>query len=111
VGSVLIVDDSELVRAVLRSALADAGFVAATADGLTEAVREVDGCAVALVDAHLHRAAEVAKSLRSHNPEIHIVAMTALAQVDDVEFADTVLPKPFTLAQLTAVVTNAFSDP
>lgn len=110
-GSVLIVDDSELVRAVLRSALADAGFAATTAAGVADAVREADGCSVALVDAHLHGAAEVAEALRSHNPAIHIVAMTSLAQVDDLAFADAVLPKPFTLAQLTAVVTNALSGP
>jgi CheY-like chemotaxis protein len=111
VGSVLIVDDSELVRAVLHSALADAGFAATTAAGVADAVREAEGCAVALVDAHLPRAAEVVESLRAGNPEIYIVAMTALAQVEDLDFADAVLPKPFTLAQLTSIVTNALSGP
>jgi CheY-like chemotaxis protein len=111
VGSVLIVDDSELVRAVLRAALADAGFTATAVADAAAAVREADGSAVALVDAHLHRAAELAGALRTRNPAIHIVAMTALAQVDDLAFADAVLPKPFTVAQLTAVVTKALSDP
>jgi DNA-binding response OmpR family regulator len=109
VGSVLIVDDSELVRTVLRAALADAGFEAATADDSAGAVRHAPGCFIALVDAHLDDAAELAETLRHGNPAIQIVVMTSLAKLEDIAFADAVLPKPFTLAQLTAVVTNALN--
>jgi CheY-like chemotaxis protein len=114
---VLVVDDEEAVRLVLKTVLASAGFHVVEAAGGEEAVRQVrnaDGQFDAvLLDQHMPglSSTETLRLLRQHLPPSKIVLLSGMPILEP-EAAGSMagerfLPKPFANEELVRVVREA----
>jgi len=115
---ILVIDDEELTRGVVRVMLARAGHeVVEAVDGVAgiEAYRR-DATDMVLVDMFMPAldGIEVLRRLRAEFPDIKIGFMTGGGQREDADViklaeeagADVILRKPFSSGELTAAVTG-----
>ena len=100
---ILVVDDDDRIRSLLRQYLAKAGFRVSAAQDAAEARRKMDGLAFDLLILDVMMPGEsgfdLARSLREHN-DVPIILLTAKGEASDrIEGlktgADDYLPKPF----------------
>jgi CheY-like chemotaxis protein len=121
-GIVLVVDDQESVRALLRRELSDAGHTVLEADDGAEALhlvrRRNGGVDLILSDVvmpHMN-GTELATIVGTEFPEIPIILMSAFAPagVARVGLGETIVPvlqKPFDPEQLSELVQVALQHP
>jgi nitrogen-specific signal transduction histidine kinase len=121
VGTVLVVDDDQAVRALAASVLEEAGYTVELAENgihAIERLREL-GQAVSLILLDLTMpelgGAEAAPELRRIQPDIPIVAMSGYGDAEVAErfsgaHIDDYLPKPFGPDQLAAKVRNVLTS-
>ena len=112
-GTILLIEDEEMVRSVAERALTRAGYTVRSASGGEEALRLLD--ADPAIDAVISDVAmpgmdgpQTVRAIRERLPLVPVLFMSGYAEeqarrridVDDAAF----LPKPFSVAQLTAAV-------
>jgi DNA-binding response OmpR family regulator len=110
---VLIVDDDEVIRSLLRLTLPDEGFDVVEAESGDHALELVDGRAPALVllDWRMpgRSGAEVLPELKSRYPETPVIVLTAEPETPNRRQAeslgaDVFITKPFSPLQLLATI-------
>jgi two-component system, cell cycle sensor histidine kinase and response regulator CckA len=112
---VLVVDDSDAVRAVARRLLAHLGYQVLTARSASEARVALKSrtTPVDLLITDLVMPGEngvlLARRARAHNPRLGVLLVSARAQaIEELEHEfGPMLPKPFTLEQLASAVRTA----
>lgn len=118
-GTILLVEDEDMVRAVAERALVRAGYTVVTAsqgeEGLERfaAMDKVDLILSDVVMPTMDGPAMV-RAMRAKRPDLPVLFMSGYAEeqlrqsinIDDVSF----LPKPFSVAQLTEAVSAALDD-
>jgi two-component system cell cycle sensor histidine kinase/response regulator CckA len=119
-GTILLVEDEEVVRAFAARALRGKGYVVVEADGAQAALEAVraPGAAIDLVISDVvmpqMNGPALAREIRAVRPDLKIVFISGYAEdafrggidaLGDVGF----LPKPFSLKQLAAKVKDALS--
>jgi two-component system cell cycle sensor histidine kinase/response regulator CckA len=118
VGTILVADDEEGVRALVTSVLQEAGYTVELANDGAETVEKLrvlgDRVRLILLDLTMPTlgGAEAATELRRMNPAIPIVAMSGYGDIEVMQrFSDAgiddFLPKPFSPEQLAAKVRDA----
>ena len=117
-ADVLVVEDQEAIRLMMRAILEGAGFVvreAVTGEAAVEVFRQHAGSiGLAVLDRHLPGMDGIATArvLRQQDPELPLCFMTGNALANQsAEIAElgpiAVLPKPFKIGDLVLVVRNA----
>jgi len=105
----LVVDDDASIRLLCRINLELDGWRVVEAGTLQEARAELDGDEVHVVvlDVHvgLDDGIEFMHEVRRDHPRLKVALLTGSEQVAD-SGSDAVIPKPFTIEQLTATVAN-----
>ncbi len=118
-AKILVVDDSEEVREVLRELLSRHGYTVVTAPDGESGLVELESRSfdLAMVDLGLPGISgmEVANRLKQRWPATHVALMTGYGDRMGPEDAkangvDFILAKPFSLDQLRSVVDNALSQ-
>ena len=109
-GTVLVIDDEQLVRSVLKDMLAAMGFEVQEADsgaaGLKLLEHLVPEPVLVVVDLSMPSmsGAEVMNTIRSKRPHLPIILTSGYGEIDAIEWADVFLPKPFTFSSLQSKV-------
>jgi two-component system cell cycle sensor histidine kinase/response regulator CckA len=109
-GTVLLVDDARLMRAMLAEQLEDLGYAVLVAPSASDGLRlaeEWKGCIdVLLTDVHMPGmpGPELATELRRMSPTIRVVFMSGSGASAP---TGTLLVKPFTQAQLAEAILTA----
>ena len=107
--TVLVVDDDASIRLLCRLNLELAGWRVLEAGTLREARAELaaNDVDVVVLDVHVGSAngIEFMHELRRGHPQLKVALLTGSEQVADAG-SDAVIPKPFTIEQLTATVAN-----
>ncbi|HON25398.1 MAG TPA: ATP-binding protein [Myxococcota bacterium] len=109
-GTVLVIDDEQLVRSVLKDMLAVMGFEVQEADsgaaGLKLLEHLVPEPVLVVVDLSMPSmsGAEVMNTIRSKRPHLPIILTSGYGEIDAIEWADVFLPKPFTFSSLQSKV-------
>ena len=103
--TVLVVDDDPSIRMLCRLNLELDGWSVREAATIREARERLDGVDVVVLDMHLGSGSgvELLRELRHDRPGVKVAMLTGSDRLDDVD-SDAVIPKPFTLEQLTATV-------
>jgi CheY-like chemotaxis protein len=121
-ASILIMDDDQAVRTMMRRALERAGHRVSEAQDGAEGMKLYRDAPVDLVITDLYMPGqdgiETIQQLRDEFPRSRIIAMSGGASVAaegplrDAEMfgADATIAKPFTMQRLTDVVTDVLSD-
>ena len=113
--AVLVVDDDEAMRSLVRTALELRGARVRTAAGMHEALAGEDTFTLALVDLSLgeHRGDEVLRLLRREGRVERAILLTGSpdAQLDSDGSPDAVLRKPFELEELSRVIDVVLGEP
>jgi CheY-like chemotaxis protein len=118
VGRVLVVDDGELLRDLMRDALVAGGLEVAVASSGAEAAAIADESPVELLVTDIAMGEisgpELAAHLRASRPELRVIFMSGHAEDVLPEGAlaypgTAFLRKPFTIAELTAQVRELLS--
>ncbi len=103
----LVVDDDASIRFLCRLNLELAGWSVREAATLAQARTELahGDVGVVVLDVHVGsgNGVEFLRELRRDRPELKVAMLTGSDKLDDVE-SDAVIPKPFTIEQLTATV-------
>lgn len=115
-GTILVVDDEELIRRVVVKLLERRGYVV-EAEGHAKAALErvsAGGVALVLTDVLMPDmdGTELLLALRRRHPEVPVVAMSGGGRISAASYLATmgalgaaaVLPKPFTEGELLAVI-------
>lgn len=112
--SILIIDDNEQVRALLRQVLEKAGYLVMEAANGLEGLRQFQQTPVALVITDLlmpdRDGLEVTMALHRDSPHVKIIALTGgtgepdLLDVAKLLGAHRTMKKPFTVAELLEAV-------
>jgi len=117
-AQILVVDDSEEVREVLRELLSQQGHTVVTCEDGESALAELETrrFGLAMVDVGLPGISglDVAKKLKGRWPDATVVVMTGYfdrvgPEGTQAKGVDFVLTKPFTLDQLRLVMRHAYS--
>jgi DNA-binding response OmpR family regulator len=107
--TVLVVDDDASIRLLCRLNLELDGWRVVEAGTLRDARAELDGddVQVLVLDVHVGsgNGIEFMHEVRREHPLLKVALLTGSEQVADVG-SDAVIPKPFTIEQLTATVAN-----
>jgi DNA-binding response OmpR family regulator len=107
--TVLVVDDDASIRLLCRLNLELDGWRVVEAGTLQEARAELNGDDVQVVVLDVHvgsgNGIEFMHEVRREHPRLKVALLTGSEQADDVG-SDAVIPKPFTIEQLTATVAN-----
>jgi DNA-binding NtrC family response regulator len=107
--TVLVVDDDASIRLLCRLNLELAGWRVCEAGTLQQARAELDAqdVGVVLLDVHVGTGSglDFLDELRRERPQLKVALLTGSAQVAD-SAGDGVIPKPFTIEQLTSTVAN-----
>jgi DNA-binding response OmpR family regulator len=107
--TVLVVDDDASIRLLCRLNLELDGRLVLEAATLQQARAELDAhdVDVVLLDVHVGTGSglEFLQELRRDRPELKVALLTGSEQFGDVG-SDGVIPKPFTIEQLTSTVAN-----
>ncbi|MEO7413935.1 MAG: response regulator, partial [Opitutaceae bacterium] len=119
---ILIVDDDELFRPMLRATLTKMGHSVREADNGDEAMLmfEQESAEVLMTDLIMpgKEGLEIIGVFKSRFPELTVIAMSGAGRIVETNYlklataegADAVLEKPFTREQLAAVLAP-FADP
>ena len=117
-NQILVVDDSEEVREVLRELLSQQGHTVVTCEDGESALAELETrrFGLAMVDVGLPGISglDVTKKLKGRWPDATVVVMTGYfdrvgPEGTQAKGVDFVLTKPFTLDQLRLVMRHAYS--
>jgi DNA-binding response OmpR family regulator len=104
---VLVVDDDASIRMLCRLNLELEGWSVLDAASLAQARAHLDTTAVdvVLLDVHVgsDSGTDFLAELRRDRPELKVAMLTGSDRLEGVE-SDAVVPKPFTLEQLTSTV-------
>ena len=107
--TVLVVDDDASIRMLCRLNLELDGWEVLDAGTLAQAREQVDAGRVDVVvlDVHVGTGDGVAfmHEVRREHPELKVALLTGSDRVDAAG-SDAVIPKPFTIEQLTSTVAN-----
>jgi CheY-like chemotaxis protein len=108
-GTVLLVDDEELVRATAADMLADLGYEVIEATSADDALRLVDGGLAPdlLVTDHLmpgRTGTELARVLKAQRPGLPVLVVSGYADIDGIAPDLPRLTKPFRQSDLAAAV-------
>lgn len=105
--TVLVVDDDASIRLLCRLNLELEGWTVREAATLAQAREELaDGdVGVVVLDVHVgsDNGVEFLAELRRDRPDLKVAMLTGSDKLHDVE-SDAVIPKPFTIEQLTSTV-------
>jgi DNA-binding NtrC family response regulator len=113
---ILVVDDSEDAREVLRRNLISEGYEVVTAPGVVEAAEILDSTPIDLVITDLKMpkvgGLDLIRHVRAHFRDVGIIMVTGYASIETAvaavkEGAENYLPKPFTDSELLSVVREA----
>jgi DNA-binding response OmpR family regulator len=112
--SVLVVDDDASIRLLCRLNLELDGWSVREAATLAQAREELTpgDINVVVLDVHVGsgNGVEFLQELRRERPQVKVAMLTGSDKLDDVE-SDAVIPKPFTIEQLTTTVANLAARP
>jgi DNA-binding NtrC family response regulator len=107
--TVLVVDDDASIRLLCRLNLELDGWHVLEAATLPHAREQLAAADVNVVVLDVHVGAdngiEFLRELRRDRPQVKVAMLTGSADVGDVA-SDAVIPKPFTIEQLTSTVAN-----
>jgi DNA-binding response OmpR family regulator len=107
--TVLVVDDDASIRLLCRLNLELEGWHVLEAGTLALARRQLDTEEVGVVVLDVHvgtdNGLEFLNELRRDRPDVKVAMLTGSDHVGDVG-SDAVIPKPFTIDQLTSTVAN-----
>jgi two-component system cell cycle sensor histidine kinase/response regulator CckA len=120
IGTILVADDEEGVRALVTSVLEEAGYTVELARDGAQAIKKLQTLSgrvrLILLDLTMPKVggAEAALELRRLQPGVPIVAMSGYGDIEVMQKfseagVDDFLPKPFTPEQLAAKVRDALS--
>lgn len=105
----LVVDDDASIRLLCRLNLELEGWRVLEAATLQHAREELDANAVDVVVLDVHvgmdNGLEFLHELRRDRPDVKVAMLTGSERIGDVG-SDGVIPKPFTIEQLTTTVAN-----
>jgi DNA-binding response OmpR family regulator len=105
--TVLVVDDDASIRLLCRLNLEFDGWRVLEAATLAEARRQLEQTEVQVVVLDVHvgsgNGIEFLHELRRERPELKVAMLTGSDRLEGVD-SDAVIPKPFTIEQLTATV-------
>jgi CheY-like chemotaxis protein len=111
---VLVVDDEEPIRHVLRDILFGLGFEVVTAGGGEEALRLFGEhrFSLTLTDRHMPGMGgeELAGRIQQTNPEHPVIMVSGMSSPVRGEASVSYLPKPFSRASVTAAVQSALPE-
>jgi DNA-binding response OmpR family regulator len=106
---VLVVDDDASIRLLCRLNLELADWHVVEAATLRAAREELDAndVSVVVLDVHVgsENGVEFLRELRRHRPHVKVAMLTGSEDVGGVG-SDGIIPKPFTIEQLTSTVAN-----
>jgi two-component system cell cycle sensor histidine kinase/response regulator CckA len=112
--TVLVVDDDASIRLLCRLNLELDGWTVREAAGLPQAREQIaDGAVdVVVLDVHVGsgNGIEFLRELRRDRPGVKVAMLTGSDRLEDVE-SDAVIPKPFTIEQLTSTVADLALGP
>jgi DNA-binding response OmpR family regulator len=111
--TVLVVDDDASIRLLCRLNLELDGWHVLEAGTLAQARAQVrDGVDVVILDVHvgLDNGVEFLHELRREQPALKVALLTGSDRVDG-GVGDAVIPKPFTIEQLTGTVSGLAAHP
>ena len=112
--TVLVVDDDASIRLLCRLNLELDGWRVLEAAALPEARRhlEEDEVHVVVLDVHVGsgNGIEFLHELRRDRPGLKVAMLTGSDRLEDVD-SDAVIPKPFTIEQLTGTVAGLVTRP
>ena len=112
--TVLVIDDDASIRLLCRLNLELDGWRVLEAATLTEARRQLEETKVDVVVLDVHvgsgNGIEFLHELRRERPELKVAMLTGSDRLDAVE-SDAVIPKPFTIEQLTSTVAGLVARP
>jgi signal transduction histidine kinase/CheY-like chemotaxis protein len=111
-GSVLLVDDEDLVRASTADMLLDLGFVVIEAESAEQALRVMDGGAAidVVITDHLMpgmSGIDLAYAVRERRPGLPVIIVSGFAEAEGVDPDLPRLTKPFRQADLAATLVGA----
>jgi DNA-binding response OmpR family regulator len=112
--TVLVVDDDASIRLLCRLNLELDGWRVLEAATLAEARLQLEETKVDVVVLDVHvgsgNGIEFLHELRRERPELKVAMLTGSDRLDEVE-SDAVIPKPFTIEQLTSTVAGLVARP
>jgi DNA-binding response OmpR family regulator len=107
--TVLVVDDDASIRLLCRLNLELEGWDVLEASTLPQAREqlEAENVRVVVLDVHVGtgNGLELLEELRRDRPDVRVAMLTGTEDIRDVG-SDAVIPKPFTIEQLTSTVAN-----
>ena len=107
--TVLVVDDDASIRLLCRLNLELDGWRVVEAASLSQARERLagDGVDVVVLDVHVgsENGVEFLQELRRERPQLKVAMLTGSDDIGDLG-SDGVIPKPFTIQQLTSTVAN-----
>jgi DNA-binding response OmpR family regulator len=107
--TVLVVDDDASIRLLCRLNLELDGWRVVEAASLSQAREQLagDGVDVVVLDVHVgsENGVEFLQELRRERPQLKVAMLTGSDDIGDLG-SDGVIPKPFTIQQLTSTVAN-----
>ena len=103
----LVVDDDPSIRMLCRLNLELDGWSVREAATVRAARELLDGVDVVVLDMHLGSGSgiELLQELRHERPDVKVAMLTGSDRLEGIE-SDAVIPKPFTLEQLTSTVAS-----
>jgi DNA-binding response OmpR family regulator len=110
--TVLVVDDDPSIRMLCRLNLELDGWSVRDAATIREAREQLEGVDVVVLDVHLGSGSgiELLQELRHERPEVKVAMLTGTDRLEGVD-SDAVIPKPFTLEQLSSTVAKLAPRP
>ena len=110
--TVLVVDDDASIRMLCRLNLELDGWDVREAATIREARERLEGVDVVVLDVHLGSGSgiELLHELRHKWPDVKVAMLTGSDRLENVD-SDAVIPKPFTLEQLTSTVAKLAPRP
>lgn len=110
--TVLVVDDDPSIRMLCRLNLELDGWSVREAATIREAREQLDGVDVVVLDVHLGSGSgvDLLHELRHERPAVKVAMLTGSDRLEGID-SDAVIPKPFTLEQLTSTVANLSARP
>jgi DNA-binding response OmpR family regulator len=112
--TVLVVDDDASIRLLCRLNLELDGWTVREAPGLSQARKQLadDAVDVVVLDVHVGsgNGIEFLRELRRDRPAVKVAMLTGSDRLEGVD-SDAVIPKPFTIEQLTSTVADLAPRP
>jgi DNA-binding response OmpR family regulator len=112
--TVLVVDDDASIRLLCRLNLELDGWTVREASRLPQAREQLadDAVDVVVLDVHLGsgNGIEFLRELRRDRPAVKVAMLTGSDRLEGVD-SDAVIPKPFTIEQLTSTVADLVPRP